>query len=147
MTLVKSNKSGNFFPTLLSDFFDNDKFLSNKWFEKEYNRTVPAVNVKENKDSFSIEFAAPGFKKGDFNINVDENVLTISAEKQEEAKEDNEEYTRREFSYSSFSRSFTLPQSVNPDKIDAKYSEGILHLIIPKKEEAKKQPKKEIKVS
>lgn len=147
MTLVKTNKSGNLFPTLMSDFFDNDNFFANRWFEKEFNRSLPAVNVKENNKEFNIEFAAPGFKKNDFKINVEENILTISAEKQDEKNEEKDNYTRKEFSYNSFSRSFTLPQTVNADKIDAKYNDGILNLSIPKREEAKTQPKKEIKVA
>lgn len=146
MTLVKTNKTGNLFPTLMSDFFDNDNFFANRWFEKEFNQSLPAVNVKENNKEFNIEFAAPGFKKEDFKINVEENILTISAEKQEEKNEEKDRYTRKEFAYSSFSRSFTLPQTTNADKIDAKYNDGILNLTIPKKEEAKTQPKKEIKV-
>ncbi|MGZ4099428.1 MAG: Hsp20/alpha crystallin family protein, partial [Bacteroidia bacterium] len=80
-------------------------------------------------------------------INVEENVLTISAEKKEEKNEENDRFTRKEFSYNSFSRSFTLPQTVNAEKIDAKYTDGILKLEIPKKEEAKTLPKKEIKVA
>lgn len=147
MTLVKSNKNGNLFPSVWSDFFDNNNFFSNRWFEKEFEQTLPAVNIKETNNEFNIEFAAPGFNKNDFKINVEENVLTISAEKQVETKEEKERFTRKEFSYNSFSRSFTLPQTVNAEKIDAKYTDGILKLNIPKKEEAKKLPKKEIKVA
>ena len=147
MTLVKTNKSGNLFPSLLSDFFDNDKFLSNRHLEREFDQSLPAVNIKENSKEFDIDFAAPGFKKNDFKINLEENVLTISAEKEEEKKEENNRFTRKEFSYNSFSRSFTLPQTVNADKIDAKYNDGILKLNIPKKEESKTLPKKEIKVT
>ncbi|HWY36292.1 MAG TPA: Hsp20/alpha crystallin family protein [Nitrosopumilaceae archaeon] len=145
MTLVKSN--GNLFPTLLSDLFDNGRFLNNRWFEKEFDQSLPAVNIKENSKEFAVEFAAPGFKKSDFKINVEENVLTISAEKESEKNEESESYTRKEFSYNSFSRSFTLPQTVIADKIDAKYNDGILKLSIPKKEETKTLPKKEIKVA
>ena len=147
MTLVKTNKNGNLFPSVLSDFFDNDKFFSNRFFEKEFERSLPAVNIKESNNEFNIEFAAPGFNKNDFKINVEENMLTISAEKEEEKNEEKNRFTRKEFSYNSFSRSFTLPQTVNADKIDAKYNEGILKLNIPKKEETKMLPKKEIKVA
>ncbi len=147
MSLVKTNRKGTMFPVVLSDFFDNDKFLSNRWFEREFEQSLPAVNIKENDNEFNIEFAAPGFNKNDFKINVEENTLTISAEKQEEKEEEKNRFTRKEFSYNSFSRSFTLPQSVNSDKIDAKYNDGILKLNIPKKEEAKVLPKKEIKVA
>lgn len=145
MTQVVTNKKSGI-PTLLSDFFNADNFLSNKWFEKEFNQTLPAVNIKENADGFNIEFAAPGFSKTDFKVNIEQDLLTVSAEKKEEKKEENEQYTRKEFSYNTFSRSFTLPQTANAEKIDAKYSDGILRLVIPKKEEAKKQGPKEIKV-
>ncbi len=144
MTLVKKN--GNLFPSLMSDFFDADRFFAPRWLEKEFEQNIPAVNVKESNTEFNIEFAAPGFNKSDFKINVESNVLTISAEKKEEKKNENEKFTRREFSYNSFSRSFTLPQTVNADKIDAKYNDGILKLNIPKKEEVKALPKKEVKV-
>lgn len=146
MTLVKSNKNMELFPSLLTDFFSNDKFFGNRWFESEFNSSLPAVNVKEDDKQFDLEFAAPGFAKTDFKIDVDGNVLTVSAEKKEEKNEENKRFTRKEFSYSSFSRSFTLPQSVNADKIDAKYVDGLLHLQIPKKEEAKSRPKKQIAV-
>lgn len=146
MSLIKSNKTGNVFPTLMSDFFDTDNFFSSKWFEREFEHSLPDVNIKENGKEFNIELAIPGMKKEDFKVAVENNVLTISAERKEEKNEKDERYTRREFSYSSFSRSFTLPGSVNGDKIDAKYTDGILHLTIPKKEEAKALSKKEIKV-
>lgn len=147
MATVKSNKNGNVLPSLLSDFFDNDKFFNTPWFNKDFSQTLPAVNVKENGKEFGVEFAAPGFKKSDFKINVDQDQLTISAEKEDEKNESNERYTRKEFSYNSFSRSFTLPQNVNTDNIDAKYHDGILKLSIPKKEVTKALPKKEIKVA
>ena len=146
MTLIKTNKNSVLFPSLLSDFFETDRLVSPKWLEREFESTLPSVNVKENSKEFNIELAAPGFSKSDFKINVENNVLSISAEKEEEKKEEGERFTRKEFSYNSFSRSFTLPQIVNADKIDAKYSEGILKLLIPKKEEAKTAAKKEIKI-
>jgi HSP20 family protein len=144
MTLIKTN--GNLIPFGMDDFFANDDFFDNKWLEKKLKHTLPAVNIKENKNEFNIEFASPGFAKKDFKIDLDENVLTISAEKEKEKNEENDNFTRKEFSYNSFSRSFTLPQSVNTDKIDAKYNDGILKLSIPKMEETKLLPKKEIKV-
>lgn len=145
MTLVKSNKTGNLFPSVFSDFFENDRFFNNQWFEKVSN--VPAVNIKETDVEFNVELAAPGFKKADLKVDIDNNVLTISAEKKEEKSEEGKRFTRKEFSYNSFSRSFTLPSSVEGDKIDAKYTDGILKLVIPKKEEAKAKSKKEIKIS
>lgn len=146
MPLVKSNKKEELFPTLLSDFFDNDKFFGNRWLEKEFNQSLPAVNIKEDRKQFDIEFAAPGFTKADFRIDVEQNVLTVSAEKKEEKSEDHKRFTRREFSYNSFCRSFTLPQTVNTEKIDARYADGLLQLHIPKKEEVKTLPKKQIKI-
>lgn len=145
MSLVKSNKKVDLFPAMLTDFFDADKFFGNRWFEREF-ASLPAVNVKEDDKQFDIEFAAPGYSKADFKIDVDQHVLTVSAERKEEKNEENKRFTRREFSYSTFSRSFTLPETVNSDKIDAKYSDGLLHLQIPKKEETKVTPKKQIKI-
>ena len=143
MTLIKSN--GNLIPFGMDNFFDDD-FFDNKWLEKKLKHTLPAVNIKETKNEFNIEFAAPGFTKKDFKIDLDDNVLTISAEKEKEKNEENDNFTRKEFSYNSFSRSFTLPKTVNGEKIDAKYTDGILKLGIPKMEVTKLLPKKEIKV-
>lgn len=147
MSLIKTKKNGDLFPSLLSDFFDTDRFLSPRWLEREFENTIPSVNIRENGKEFSIELAAPGFSKDQFHVNVEDNVLTISAERKEEKKEEGERFTRKEFSFNVFSRSFTLPQSVNAEKVDAKYADGILKLCIPKKEEAKALPKKEIKVA
>lgn len=147
MTLVKSNKNGNVFPTLLSNFFDNDKFLANAWFEKEFNQSLPALNIKESTKDFAIELAAPGFKKTDFKITSEGGVLTISAEKQEEKNEEKSHFTKKEFSYESFTRSLQLPENSLPDKIDAKYEDGILKLALPKKEITTPKQKREIKVA
>jgi HSP20 family protein len=143
MTLLKSN--GNLIPFGMDNFFVDD-FFNNQWLEKKLKHTLPAVNIKENKNEFKIEFASPGFTKKDFKIDLDQDVLTVSAEKDKEVIEEKEDYTRKEFSYNSFSRSFTLPKTVNAEKIDAKYNDGILKLSIPKKESTKLLPKKEIKV-
>ena len=109
---------------------------SNRNFS-ETNTTLPAVNVKEKKDGFEIEMSAPGLKKEDFNVDLSNSVLTISCAKKEEdeTKDEDGRYTRQEFSYQSFSRSFNLPETVDHEKIDAKYEDGILKLNIPKKEE------------
>ena len=147
MTLVKTNKSGNMFPSLLSNFFDNNNFLTKGWFEKEFNQSLPALNIKEGTNEFTMEFAAPGFKKTDFKITSEEGILTISAEKQEEKNEEKKHFTRKEFSYESFSRSVQLPENSLPDKIDAKYEDGILKLVLPKKEVTLSKEKKEIKVA
>ena len=118
MTLLKSN--GNLIPFGMDNFFADD-FFDNQWLEKKLKHTLPAVNIKENKNEFKIEFASPGFTKKDFKIDLDEDVLTISAEKEKEKNEESDNFTRKEFSYNSFSRSFTLPKTVNAEKIDAKY--------------------------
>ena len=147
MTLVKTKPKGTLIPSVFSDFFDTDRFFAPRWFEREFAETLPAVNIKENGKQFNIELAAPGFNKNDFKINVEEDVITISAEKKEEKKDENERFTRHEYSYNSFSRSFTLPQNANAEKVDARYDSGVLKLVLPKKEETKISSRKEIKVS
>ncbi len=134
------SKSGTLFPSLFDDFFKPWK----EWMT-DFNGgrsfaalTVPAVNVSEEKDAYVLSLAAPGMKKDDFKIDVDNNVLTISAETEEKKEEKNEKYSRQEYNYSSFSRSFTLPDSIVKDKIEAHYTDGVLKLQLPKKEEAKK---------
>ena len=110
--------------------------------------TLPAVNVLDTANDFLVEMAVPGLKKSDFDINIDNQLLSISAEVNSEYEDvDNENYTRREFGYSSFKRTFTLPDSVETDKNSAKYDDGILKVTLPKREEAKKKPLKSIKVS
>lgn len=146
MTPAKTTRKESLFPSVLSDFFDNDTFLAPRWVSRAFNDTLPAVNIKETDKEYNVEFAAPGFKKHDFKVNVEGDRLAISAEKEEEKNEENHRFTRKEFSYNSFSRSFTLPQNVNADHIDAKYNDGILTLSIPKKEDTQHLSKKEIKV-
>ena len=128
---------------MLSDFFDNDRFFDADWLRKQ---SVPAVNVKETEKSFEIELAAPGLTKKDFEISVDNGMLTISSEKKEEKEEKEKNYTRKEFSYSSFSRSFTLPENVNEEDVKAYYEDGILKLHIAKKAIGTSKPKKAIEV-
>ncbi len=131
-------KTGEMFPAVFEDFFKP----WNEWFDNGgfWGRVMkmPAVNVTDNENNYVVSLAAPGLKKSDFKIDVNGNMLTISSEK-EESKEDKEsKYTRKEYSYSSFSRSFTLPEEVNKEKIDAVYEDGVLKLTLPKKEEVKK---------
>lgn len=114
----------------LSDFFDTDRFFDSDLLKKQ---SLPAVNVKEGEKTFDIEVAAPGLNKKDFKISSENGVLTISSEKQEEREEKEKDYTRKEFSYSSFSRSFSLPENANEDDIKANYEDGILRLSIAKK--------------
>lgn len=141
MSLIRFS---NRMPRLFDHFFDNDLIdWSNRNFS-ETNTTLPAVNVKEKKDGFEIEMSAPGLKKEDFNVELTNNVLTISCAKKEEdeTKDEDGRYTRQEFSYQSFSRSFNLPETIDHEKIDAKYEDGILILSIPKKEEVIPNPKR-----
>ena len=100
--------------------------------------TVPAVNITDNKDKYQLSLAAPGLKKNDFNINIDGNLLTISSEKEDTKEDKDARHSRMEYSYSSFSRSFTIPEEVQTDKIEAIYEDGILTVSLPRKEEAKK---------
>jgi len=144
MSLVKFS---NTMPGLFDRFFDNEMFdWSNRHFSNT-NTTLPAVNIKEDNDGFEVEMSAPGLDKKDFNIELNNNTLTISSEKKtENESKDDQAFTRREFSYQSFSRSFTLPNTVEGEKISAKYNNGILKIQIPKKEEAKPKPAKLIEI-
>ncbi|HLI93488.1 MAG TPA: Hsp20/alpha crystallin family protein, partial [Puia sp.] len=108
--------------------------------------SVPAVNIAEQKDHYVVSLAAPGMKKDDFKIDIDGNTLTISAETEETKEEKEDKYTRKEFNYSSFSRSFSLPDWVNKDKIDATYENGLLKLTLPKTEEARKLSTRHVSV-
>jgi len=147
-TLAKRNGNGTQ-TDWLADFMNREIFDWNHSNFSITGTTLPAVNIKENEDSFTVEVAAPGMQKEDFKVELDNNLLTISSEKQDEKVEkEGEKYTKREFSYQSFQRSFTLPQGlVKEDKIEAKYKEGVLHLMIPKKDEAKKKAPRTIKIS
>ncbi len=143
MNLVKRNL--DYFPSIL------DEFLKPDWFGGSQNAlaSVPAVNIKETDQAFTLELAVPGKKKEDFSIEIDRNVLTIASETktENEQKDQNGRYTRREYSYASFSRSFTLPQTVNAEMIQASYEDGVLHVQLPKKEEALPKPKRLIEIA
>ncbi len=146
MKLAKRNE--NYFPSFLERFFNNELM---DWEHSNYsstNTSLPAVNVKENNDEFVIEVAAPGMDKKDFKVNFKNNVLTISSEKKNENEQKQENYTRKEFSYQSFQRSFTVAENtVIGEKIVAKYNNGILQISLPKREELKPQPEREIKIA
>lgn len=150
MTIVKRN--GNLmshFPTLFDDFLNRDFFNWGLTNYSDTNTTIPAVNIKETADNYVVEVAAPGMTKKDFRVQLDGNLLTISSEKTSE-KENKEEvrYTNREFSYQSFSRTFNLQKDVvDTEKIEAKYEDGVLHLMIPKKEQAKQQQPRLIEIA
>jgi len=137
-------KDRTFFPSIVDEFFGRD-FLPNL-FEFQTGINMPSVNIVEGKNDFRIEVAAPGLQKDDFKINLDNNVLTISSEMEEKNEEKEERYMRREFSYTSFRRSFSLPQTVEADKISANHNNGVLSISIPKKEEAKIKPAKQIEI-
>jgi HSP20 family protein len=126
------------FPSLFEDFLKPWNEMMNTGGTWGRTLTTPAVNIIENKDNFLVSVAVPGMKKSDFNINVEGHLLTISSEKEESKDDSNDLYTRKEYSYALFSRSFTLPEEVNKEKIEAIYEDGLLKLTLPKKEEAKK---------
>lgn len=140
-----TTRTNNWLPSILEDIFD-DRVIENRFKNM---KSLPAVNIEEKEDSFHLELAAPGKSKEDFNIELDNDLLTISSEiKEENTSEDKERnFTRREFSYESFKRSFTLPESIDTSKIKASYTDGVLILDLPKREEAKTQPKRMIDIS
>lgn len=146
-TLVKT---GDLMPSAFNDFFRP----WNNWFDMNNGGslwgnmlTIPAVNILEDKEDFKISLAVPGMKKQDFKIDVEGDMLTISAETQEEKEEKEKKYSRQEYRYSSFSRSFTIPEGTRADKIEARYEDGVLKLAIPKTGEIKKQEARHIAVS
>ena len=144
MSLIKRNEwplLGN--GSWLSDFFDTEKFFDSDLLK---NRALPAVNVKESEKNYEIDVVAPGRSKKEFNISAENGVLTISSEMKEEKEEKEKDYTRKEFSYSSFSRSFVLPENANEDDIKANYAEGILKLEVAKKNISQPKIKKAIEV-
>jgi HSP20 family protein len=145
MKLMKKNDL--YFPSLWEDFFDRDWFNLPSVTQTGFN--VPAVNIKEDEQGFEVQMAAPGMKKDDFKIDLDRNVLTISAEAKSESSDKDKEgkFTRREFNYRSFKRAFTLPETADADKIQASYKDGVLAINIPKKEEAKPKPVKMIEIA
>ena len=150
MSIVKRN--GWLFddmPTLFNDFISRDLWNWGLGNNSSTNTTIPAINVKETNDNFEVEVAAPGMNKKDFKVELNGNMLTISSEKRNEWQEnENEKYSRREFSYQSFQRTFQLPKDVvDEDKIQAKYENGLLHLTIPKKEHAKQRPPRMIEIA
>lgn len=133
-------------PSMFDDFFRP----WNEWFDNGgfmgRPLSMPAVNISEAKDNYLVSLAVPGMKKDDFKVDVEGNMLTISSEKSETKEANEEKYTRKEYNYSSFSRSFTIPDDVEIEKIDARYQDGELKLTLPRKEEAKKSSAKKISV-
>ncbi len=141
MSVVKRNNS--VFPALMNELFKPD------WFGGLESATtyLPAVNIKDNEANFELELSVPGRKKEDFNIEIDKDVLTVSSEVRTDEEKKGENYTRKEFTFSSFKRSFTLPETVDSEKIEAHYENGILSFVLPKKAEALPKPKRLIELS
>jgi len=140
MTLIKRNTQFPSFSNIFDDIFADDFDVFKKI------ATVPSVNIKEREKDFVVELAAPGLIKEDFDIDLENNVLTISSQKKIENNQEEEKYTKREFSYSEFKRVFTLPDSVEANEIQAEYNNGILTVVIPKKPEAQVKPKRKIEI-
>ena len=139
--LMKINEK---LPSVFDDFFKP----WNEWFDNSWMRSmnVPAVNITEEKNQYLVTMAAPGLKKEDFKIDLDGNMLTISSEKEESTEEKNKKFTRKEYNFSSFSRSFTLPEEIRKDQIEAKYEDGVLRISLPRKAEANTPTAKHIAV-
>lgn len=146
MSIIK--RDVGYAPTLsnfFDDFFTRDLF---SWPSSSSTGTsIPKVNIYETESEFHVEMAAPGMSKDDFKVELDNNMLTISSQKESESKDDKKNYQRREYSFQSFVRTFHLPDSAEAEKINAKYVDGVLNLAIPKKEEAKRKLVKTIKIS
>ena len=135
-------KQSPFFPSLVDEFVNRDWNLE----LPSFSTTVPAVNIIEKEIEYKIEIAVPGMRKDHFEIEMEEGILSISVNQDEEKTSEKGKFTRREFSYNSFRRSFTIPESVDPAKIDANYTEGVLFISLPKRKEALPQPKKLINI-
>jgi HSP20 family protein len=145
---ILTKQNGNAWPKLVQDFFGAESPFN--WDEKfwlpEKGVEIPSTNVIENDKEFKLELSAPGFDKKDFKVEVVDGMLNISAEKEEKKEEKKENYRKKEFSYSNIRRSFSLPENVMDEKIDAKYDNGILNVVLPKKVIESDKPKKAISV-
>jgi len=133
----------SFRPFYMSDLFNDD------YFPVFQNRTssMPAVNIKEDDNKFTLQLAVPGMDRNDLKIDINEDVLTISSESKHETEENKDGYKRKEFSYASFCRSFYIPENVNREKIEASYKDGILTVGLPKQEEDKSKITRQINIS
>lgn len=147
MSLIKRNPD-NWLPSVFDDMFKTD-WLGGTTNVNRIGTSIPAVNIREDDNAFTVEVAAPGKSKEDFNIELNTDVLTISSEERKEngTSEGNGRFTRKEFSYRTFKRSFGLPDSVDSEKIAASYTDGVLEIKLPKREEAKVQAKRMIDIS
>jgi len=142
MALIKHSDWPTLRGSMLSDFFGDDTFFKSPMGR----RSIPSVNIREMEKSYELEMAAPGYSKKDFNISIEDNILTVSAEKKQEQEKTENHYTRREFGYESFSRSFNLPSNTSEEDINARYEDGILKLSINKKDTASAKNKRAIPV-
>ncbi|GAB3903232.1 hypothetical protein GCM10028803_31310 [Larkinella knui] len=151
MSLVKFNGNGEL-PSLLNEFMgrDGDDLFNWNWpafARSRVGMSVPAVNIREDNETYHLEIAVPGMKKDDFTVTLDQGKLTVSAQQQHEENHPEARYTKREFTFQSFSRSFWLPETCEQNNIDARYTDGILHISLPKKEEAKRKKPTQIQIS
>jgi HSP20 family protein len=148
MSILRKNENYPAWSNFFNDFFNRDWIDWNNRNFSETNTTLPSVNIKEAKEGYEVEMAAPGFGKKDFKIELSHDILTISSEKKEKNEtKKGQEYTRKEFSYQSFSRSFTLPNTVDNDNISARYDNGIIKVFIPRKNDAKANRAKSIEIN
>ncbi len=146
-TLMKRNRMYPEIPSLFNEFFNGEVFDNRNFDSLAEGSTLPSVNIMDTENSFEIEVAAPGLAKKDFKVELNNNILTISTENENSKESETENYTRKEFSYHSFLRSFRLPENkVEGNKISAKYKNGILFVSLPKKEEAKLKPVRMIEI-
>jgi HSP20 family protein len=145
MTLIKQRGSFPSMRSLLEDFWNNDTLLEDRFWNTRVN--LPAVNIIEKDDKFLIEMAAPGLRKEDFKINIENGILQIDSESQREVDEEKANYTRKEFNYSSFSRSFTLPENASEENIAANYENGVLKLKLQKLKSGTSHKKKQILIA
>ncbi|MET0573200.1 MAG: Hsp20/alpha crystallin family protein [Pedobacter agri] len=140
MANIVKKVSGSNLP-MIRDFFNIGSFFDDKWLSRLDN-PFPAVNISENEKEYNVELVVPGFKKEDIKIKVNDEILTISAENKTETEEEkNKEYTRREYSYSAFTRSFYLPDNVKDDNINAQFEDGVLKIKLPKSDTEAKASK------
>ncbi len=156
--MFNSNKNSNMYTTKYrnctpADYKGGNVFFDDRIFRDFFNdawkggSAMPASNIKESDDNYTIELAVPGLEKGDFKIKLENQLLTISSEKKDEKNNESEKYTRKEFQYSSFKRSWNLPETVNTDAISASYNNGILSVVLPKKQDVAKNTDKVIDIA
>jgi HSP20 family protein len=142
-TMLPTISTRTFRPFYMPNFFDDDFFpvMTNG------SNSMPAVNIREDEKRFTLDLAVPGMEKKDLKIDINEDLLTISSETKNESEESSDGYKRKEFSYSSFCRSFQLPENVNKEQIEANYKDGVLSVVLPKVEEEKSKIIRQVKIS